>query len=58
MLSRDEKELWNFLAAQLQLHFGHFIDKLPTIDNVVTSVQQYERLFVSYIRNTFVQELL
>ena len=43
MLSKDEKELWNFLAAQLQLHFGHFIEKLPTIDNVVTSVQQYER---------------
>ena len=43
MLSRDEQQLWNFLAAQLQLHSGHFIDKLPTIDNVITSILQYKR---------------
>ena len=40
VLIRDEQELWNLLAAQLQLHKK---ETLPTIDNVIASILEYKR---------------
>ena len=41
-LSRDEQELWYFLAAQLNLHSGHFISHLPTIPDVIAALKDYQ----------------
>ena len=42
-LTRDVQELWNFLAAQLQLHSGYRIQRLATIEDMIYSLHEYRR---------------